>query len=1506
MKSRTDHYFLRGMDGDKAGPDGGSKTVTVSDGNGGTITDHDTAAGFEYRTESYSGPDGVVLGKTVSTPWHHETAKRVRSWGTTTANLTGTASERTWTSLDEGKGAKWMVTSKTNTFEETLGRPVRTEDRGDESTGDDDQCTRTTYVDNTTDWILDSPSRVETVAGACGAEPNRSKDVIADVRTAYDGQAYGKAPTKGDVTHTADLTSHDGTTATYLESQATYDAYGRQLTDTDISATVKASETAAPVRTARTDGRTTTTVYTPATGLPTSSTVTTPPATAGDNTTAETTTTTYDAARGLPTVLVDTNNKRTDTTYDALGRNSTVWLPNHPKASGGVPSFQFTYTNDGKGPIAVGTRTIKNDGKQATSYTLLDGFLRTRQTQSPGPSGGRLLTDTFYDERGLAAKQFAAYYDTDAPSTSLSVVDNALAVESQTWNTYDGLGRVVKTQDIAGNGLDKTVLATTVTSYEGDRVSVTPPEGGTPTTTVSDARGNTTALLQYHGDTPTGTADTTHYAYTPAGKLAKVTDPSGSEWSYTYDQAGNQTGADDPDQGASTTAYDDRGQVISTKNARGQVITHVHDGLGRETETHDGDASGPLLTKKVWDPTGFKGQLSSSTRYVGGADGSAYTTTYSMYDTLYRPNRTTVTVPSVAGEEALAGAYQTNVKYNLDGTLASSSYPKAGSLSSDVVTPTYDEVQRPVTLSGTNDVSYVTDTAYSFTGKPLQYTYRSGGKKTQVTNTYEWGTQRLSTSRVNREDVTGTDKAATYGYDDAGNILSISDVSRAGTDNQCFQYDYLGRMEQAWAQGTANCASTPSSSVLGGPAPYWQSFTYDTSGNRTSETQHDASGDASRDIEHTYTYPEPDGAQPHTLTKVDTTGPTGTTTDSYTYDASGNTETRTLGGDKQTLTWDPEGHLAEVGKPDGNGGTKSTSYVYDADGNRLLQRTDAGTTLYLGSTEITLSKDSDKPKATRYYDLGGGTEAVRTDDNQLSFLVGDQNGTSELAIDAADQTEQQRRSTPFGDPRGSQPDSWPGSKGFVGGTQDTTTGLTHLGAREYDPSLGRFLSADPVLDIADPQQMNGYAYGNSNPVTHSDPTGLCPADLCGNGYPIGGTGTSPDNPTRFVTTGPKNLGSTRYGVPSYSAPSYSPAVNKKVSKAQKVLSTPVIQVAKKVGWELFKDYIGWNDVKGCISGSVGSCATLLINAIPWTAVFSKGAQLIKAAWKITKALRKWNKERKWARDVMEAADRAAESPASCIVPHSFLPGTEVLLADGTTKKIEDVKTGDVVLVTDPNTGKTTTRKVVGTIVTQDDKDFTSLTLATPDGRSHLTATDTHPFWVPELNNWITAGALKPGMFLRTSSGTHVQIAAVAHYTKRQRTHDLTVDDVHTYYVLAGATPVLVHNCNGVSIYRTPKVDDMAHELERGPNPASHQDGDASVYLGEKSVAKEYQNRGSYANGSIRYDMHEDFLKEFSDTAFRYDRKGPGGSARIEFVIPVGRLDRFNELTLRRVWGPGNG
>lgn len=64
---------------------------------------------------------------------------------------------------------------------------------------------------------------------------------------------------------------------------------------------------------------------------------------------------------------------------------------------------------------------------------------------------------------------------------------------------------------------------------------------------------------------------------------------------------------------------------------------------------------------------------------------------------------------------------------------------------------------------------------------------------------------------------------------------------------------------------------------------------------------------------------------------------------SYDYDPSGNTIARTLGGDTQKLSWDAEGHLAEVSAPDQNGKDKVTQYLYDTEGNRLISRTPTGT-----------------------------------------------------------------------------------------------------------------------------------------------------------------------------------------------------------------------------------------------------------------------------------------------------------------------------------------------------------------------------------------------------------------------------------------------------------------------------------------------------------------------------------------------------------------------------------
>ncbi|MFI1352682.1 RHS repeat-associated core domain-containing protein [Streptomyces sp. NPDC020898] len=73
------------------------------------------------------------------------------------------------------------------------------------------------------------------------------------------------------------------------------------------------------------------------------------------------------------------------------------------------------------------------------------------------------------------------------------------------------------------------------------------------------------------------------------------------------------------------------------------------------------------------------------------------------------------------------------------------------------------------------------------------------------------------------------------------------------------------------------------------------------------------------------------------------------------------------------------------------------------------------------------------------------------------------------------------------------------------------TGLTHLGAREYDPSTGRFISVDPLLNLAEQQFLNGYTYGNNNPATLADPAGT---DPCG-GLKCGHEGDKRSDPAIY-------------------------------------------------------------------------------------------------------------------------------------------------------------------------------------------------------------------------------------------------------------------------------------------------------------------------------------------------------------------------------------------------------
>ncbi|MBT2472008.1 hypothetical protein J7E97_30145, partial [Streptomyces sp. ISL-66] len=486
--------------------------------------------------------------------------------------------------------------------------------------------------------------------------------------------------------------------------------------------------------------------------------------------------------------------------------------------------------------------------------------------------------------------------------------------------------------------------------------------------------------------------------------------------------------------------------------------------------------------------------------------------------------------------------------------------------------------------------------------------------------------------------------------------------------------------------------------------------------------------------------------------------------------------------------------------------------------------------------------------------------------------------------------------------------AWAGDKGFIGGTKEKATGFTLLGAREYDPTTGRFISPDPLIDAGDPQQWNAYAYSNNSPINASDPSGLirewrcesnCPDDSqsSGNLWETGGTDSDEPDPSALNEA------------------------NNNVTKTKKKRDKLIDEVVDMVG-----DLIGYNDARDCFTkGDVMACINTALNFVPWGKLFkavkigikafkiykevnkaydaiheaergaSKAAEAFSASKKALKEAR--DAEAKAAKSASEKAAKesasdsagtearsvadevdaakgggreAAEAAAKC---NSFPTGVQVLMADGSAKSIEDVKDGDVVMATDPQTGETRPKTVTTTITTPDDKDFTDLTLtdeASPRGPpTKVTSTYHHPYWSETRHQWIDAGELTTGEQLRQPDGTTLTVTATRTYPYAVTTHNLTVDDFHTYYVLAGLTPVLVHNCDVALGLR--KEGDLKNFAESNKHEHFLGDSKEDALASVRNVAHEQPSRRihivldgfkmqSGKPGTLQ-EVFEDFYKE---------------------------------------------
>jgi YD repeat-containing protein len=642
--TKTVDTYFQGMDGDYH--PGGNTSASLTSTHNDKVTDSPQFAAMNFEHIVYNGASQV--SDQITIPWSSAataTQSQPSPLPALRAYMTGTSEAKTYTNLAAG-GARESDTAYTH---DSYGRITSASGQPDVTDPSQTTCTTTSYATSTSNWILDLPSRVQVTSVPCTTTPALPADAVSDTLTFYDGATTlpGDTPSKGDVTMTQLATSYTGSTPVYTtESKAGYDQYGRVTSSADA------------------DNRATTTGYTPATGAePTSVTVTDPMSMA--------TTTAYDPLRDQPLSVTTPAGYVTSRTYDALGRVTAIWKPGH--AQGSAPAdYTFSYLVSATAPPVITTGTINDTGGYVISKLLYDSLGRPAETQTATVDGGRDITDVYYNSDGWRLLVSNPYYTTGAPSNTLVAAPDS-QVPSQTGYVYDGAGRV--TRQIAYKLATETWE--TDTAYGGNYTTVTPPAGGTAQTTYTDGRGLTSYIYQYHGTPPasppalgsgsvTGASgwDQTAYTYTPAGKLASITDPAGSTWAYLYNLAGDQTSQTAPDTGTTSSGYDPAGQLQWVTDARGKQTSFTYDADGRKTAAYD-TTGGALedgadqLAAWTYD-TLAKGMLTSSAAYAGGTSGSSYTQQVTAYNTAGQPT---------AGQTAisagpLAGTYKRGYDYD--------------------------------------------------------------------------------------------------------------------------------------------------------------------------------------------------------------------------------------------------------------------------------------------------------------------------------------------------------------------------------------------------------------------------------------------------------------------------------------------------------------------------------------------------------------------------------------------------------------------------------------------------------------------------------------------------------------------------------------------------------------------------------------------------------------------------------------------------------------------------
>jgi RHS repeat-associated protein len=618
--------------------------------------------------------------------------------------------------------------------------------------------------------------------------------------------------------------------------------------------------------------------------------------------------------------------------------------------------------------------------------------------------------------------------------------------------------------------------------------------------------------------------------------------------------------------------------------------------------------------------------------------------------------------------------------------------------------------------------------------------------------------------QVTTETLTGGSRTRTY---TTGRLTGFNQTLPGATVNSTLTYDTSGRLQTEATAGVTITYGYDTAGQLLSATPTSGSavvYTYDTLGRRASSKIGAAA------------------AIPYAYDAASQLATVGATT--YTYDTAGRRLTETAAGNTLTYTYDPAGRLGTLSRTQGSTTTKQTR-AYDPAG--LL----TGVTNVTAGVTTTTGFDWDPTTGGVAQLLDLYTPAAVTD---TVFGVGGATSTRQGSVSTAIGTDlygsvisgplaQSTSYNAFGEPTSAT--SFEPKLGYRG--ELTFDSLLYLRNRNDQPATGQFTSRDPINGTPGTTTIgNPYHYVNNSPLMSIDPSGLFAVD------------DSMFEQLRKAFNDPSwdHAGPNAYGTGVLGKFMNCLDDHNSTSACLNVVANPVYGTVASFGNCLD----GGSSVYLCANQGFNPAYSLLVNGdrciTGETAITGNISRAEACALAAVDAANTVATAVGAAKAVTSAAGALEETGQVC--RNSFTAETRVLMADGSTKAIADVRIGDHVLATDPATGTTNAHEVVDLITGEGEKHLVDVEVKTKDGVRTIVATRGHPFWVDDQGRWLRADELRSGDELLGPDGTDFAVVGAREHTEFLKVHNLTVEGVHTYYVLAGNQAVLVHNAGGSS------------------------------------------------------------------------------------------------------------